>query len=166
MTAMHPLLLAVLLGGAPAAFGGPPDPAPVADDPVAAVLEALPARVEEEMARADIPGLSLGVVIDGEVVLAHAAGVADQESGQPVTPSTVFRIGSVTKLFTGAAILLLRDGGRLDLDDPVEEVVPELARVVYPTTDSPGSPGATWSPTARACRRSGPSTTSAARTPT
>ena len=78
--------------------------------------------------------IAWGVVADGELVLtgAHAA-----EPDRLPTERTVFRIASMTKSFTAAAILLLRDRGLLRLDDAVADLAPEFAAVVGPTTDSP-----------------------------
>ena len=55
----------------------------------------------------------------------------------PVDADTVFRIASMTKSFTAMSILKLRDEGKLSLDDPAEQYVPELKGLKYPTTDSP-----------------------------
>lgn len=78
--------------------------------------------------------ISWGVVADGELVLAgaHAA-----EPDPLPTERTVFRIASMTKSFTAASILLLRDRALLRLDDVVADIAPEFAAVVGPTTDSP-----------------------------
>jgi CubicO group peptidase (beta-lactamase class C family) len=71
------------------------------------------------------PGLAYGIVLDGELV--HSAGLGERHLGGPrPDASTVFRIASMTKSFTASAILALRDDGRLKLDDPAEEYVPEL----------------------------------------
>ena len=51
--------------------------------------------------------------------------------------TTLFRMASVTKVFTSLAVLQLRDEGKLDLDAPVERYLPEMARLRYPTADSP-----------------------------
>jgi CubicO group peptidase (beta-lactamase class C family) len=83
------------------------------------------------------PGLAVGVVYDGRLVWSRGFGVRDLSSGDPVTADTVFRIGSVTKLFTGLALLQLRDAGKLRLDDPVVTYLPEIQGVVYPTTEHP-----------------------------
>ena len=71
------------------------------------------------------PGLAYGIVRDGELV--HAAGFGERAlGGPPPDEDTVFRIASMTKSFTASAVLLLRDEGRLALDDPAERYVPEL----------------------------------------
>ena len=89
------------------------------------------------MERLQPPGAVVGVIIDGELVWVKAAGVRDTTNKAPVTPQTVFRIASMTKSFTAMSILKLRDEGKLSLDDPVAKYIPELAKLSYPTTDSP-----------------------------
>jgi CubicO group peptidase (beta-lactamase class C family) len=74
------------------------------------------------------PGVAVGVWRRGSPPAVYCAGVRDVATGAPVTADTVFRIGSVTKLLTATAVLLLRDEGRVDLDDPAVRHVPELAR--------------------------------------
>jgi CubicO group peptidase (beta-lactamase class C family) len=90
---------------------------------------ALAARVDEVLARwdrSDAPGLAVGVVRGGELVLERYVGMADLELGVPVAPGTLFDIASTSKQFTAAMALLLADDGLLDLDDPVQAYVPEL----------------------------------------
>ena len=82
------------------------------------------------------PGAVFGVIIDGELALIKASGVREKTNNAPVTPETVFRIASMTKSFTAMAILKLRDEGKLTLEDPVSNYVPELANLPYPTNDS------------------------------
>ena len=80
--------------------------------------------IQEQMAYQQIPGLAIGIVHDQEVIWSKGYGVEDLESQDPVTPATLFRLGSVTKLFTATAILQLRDQGKLRLDDPVTRHLP------------------------------------------
>jgi CubicO group peptidase (beta-lactamase class C family) len=87
--------------------------------------------------RQHVPGAAWGIVVDGELVHTGASGVRDVGSKAPVDANTVFRIASMTKSFTAVAILKLRDEGKLSLEDPAEEYVPELKSLSYPTTDSP-----------------------------
>lgn len=84
-----------------------------------------------------IPGLVFGVVADGQLVYVRGMGVQDFESHHPVTPDTLFRIASMTKAFTALTVLKLRDDGKLQLDAPAENYVPELKNWKYPTTDAP-----------------------------
>ena len=74
----------------------------------------------------DVPGAALLVLRDGEAVVRRGVGLADFEAGVPVTPSTNFRLASVSKQFTAAAVLLLAEDGRLRLDDPVRRWLPAL----------------------------------------
>lgn len=87
--------------------------------------------------RARLPGAAFGVIVDGELVFSGAVGVRDVSTKAPVDVDTVFRIASMSKSFTAAAILKLRDQGKLSLDDPADKYVAELAALAYPTKDSP-----------------------------
>ena len=87
--------------------------------------------------RSHVPGVAYGIVVDGRLAHIRAAGYRELASRAPVDTGTVFRIASMTKSFTAAAILRLRDEGRLSLEDPVERYVPELAGLHYPTADAP-----------------------------
>jgi CubicO group peptidase (beta-lactamase class C family) len=80
--------------------------------------------VKGEMARQHIPGLTLGVVKDGKMVKTAAYGQSDLELPNKTTIDDVFEIGSCTKQFTAFATLLLRDEGKLHLDDPVYKWIP------------------------------------------
>lgn len=97
-------------------------------------------RIEEaakrRMQQWHLPGLFYGVIVDGELVTSNSLGVRDVEAQAPVTPDTVFRIASMSKSFTVLAILKLRDGGKLALDDPISKYIPEAAAWAYPTRDS------------------------------
>ena len=79
-------------------------------------------------------GASAGVVHGGELAWSGGAGVADMAAGRPAGPDVLYRIASITKTFTGTAIMRLRDEGKLDLDDPVVKWLPELADSATPAT--------------------------------
>jgi len=70
------------------------------------------------------PGVSIAIVKNGRTILAKGYGYADLENDVPATPETVFRIGSVTKQFTAAAIMRLAEQGKLSLDDTLQKFVP------------------------------------------
>lgn len=72
------------------------------------------------------PGASALVVRDGNVLLRKGYGLANLELGVPVKPEMVFELGSVTKQFTGAAILMLAERGKLALDDEVTRFLPDF----------------------------------------
>jgi serine beta-lactamase-like protein LACTB, mitochondrial len=107
------------------------DPATVTSTVAAAPAERYSDAVKKarSLARAllvkeNLPGLSVAVVIDGEIVWAEGFGFANVENRTPVTPSTRFRTGSVSKTLTAAAVALLHDRGRINLDAPVQTYVP------------------------------------------
>ncbi len=80
-------------------------------------------RVDEyiraEMTRQRIPGLALAIVRDGKVVKAQGYGLANIEHNVAVTPATIFQSGSVGKQFTATLVMMLVEGKRLNLDDPI-----------------------------------------------
>jgi CubicO group peptidase (beta-lactamase class C family) len=77
-------------------------------------------------ATATAPGCAVAVSLNGERVVSRAFGAADLERGLPLTPDSVFDVGSVTKQFVAAAVLLLVEDGRLSLAGDVREHIPEL----------------------------------------
>jgi CubicO group peptidase (beta-lactamase class C family) len=74
----------------------------------------------------DTPGCALGVVRDGEFIYKKGYGTASLELGVPLTPQSVFYMGSVSKQFTAASVVLAAEQGFLSLDDDVRKYVPEL----------------------------------------
>jgi CubicO group peptidase (beta-lactamase class C family) len=100
-------------------------------------LEAIDRVADRTFAGWKVPGLSYGVVRGGELI--HSRGLGTLRVGEVALPDadSVFRIASMTKSFTAATVLLLRDEGRLNLDDPIGLYVPDLATLRGPTTDSP-----------------------------
>src|SRR5688500_503741 len=117
-------------------------PPPRFEDPrrlakLATAFPAIDSLMRAFAERSHVPGIAWGVVVDGALVHVGTAGLRELSSRSPVDTTTVFRIASMTKSFTAAAILQLRDAGRLSLDDPAERYVPELKGLRYPTTDAP-----------------------------
>lgn len=110
---MHPASL--LLATALASGAAPPG------EDVLAKVDALMADYA-----GPVPGASVLVVQGGQVRVRRAYGMADVAAGVPATPATNYRLASVTKQFTAAAILLLAEDGRLRLDDPVGRWLPSL----------------------------------------
>jgi len=82
----------------------------------------------------DAPGCALGVIQDGKLAYGRGYGLANLDWGIPITTSTVFDIGSVSKQFTAAAVALLDVEGVLSLDDEVRRWVPELPEYGHPLT--------------------------------
>src|SRR5438876_5955278 len=83
-------------------------------------------RLLAPWAVAGSPGCTIGVVRGAELLLHRSAGLASIELGVPIGPETRFRVASVTKQFTCAAVLMLVQEGRLELDDDVRRHLPEL----------------------------------------
>src|SRR5947209_12012948 len=100
------LVLVLLL--APLLVAAPPARADAIDD-----------YIKVEMERRHIPGLALAVARNGKIVKVRGYGIANLEHDVPVAPDTVFELASVTKQFTAAAIMLLSEEGKVQLDDPV-----------------------------------------------
>ncbi|HYM00440.1 MAG TPA: serine hydrolase domain-containing protein [Blastocatellia bacterium] len=80
----------------------------------------------ERMKAADIVGLSVGVMRDGHVVYAKSFGRSSLIPNSTVGPNTMFAVGSVTKQFTSACILLLQEDGKLSVNDKVSKYYPNL----------------------------------------
>ncbi len=93
----------------------------------ASLFQDLERRIDRALAELPSPGLNVALLIDDEVVWTYASGVARFDPHEELTPDHLHRIGSITKVFTAHAILLLRDAGKLDLDDPVGRYVPEFS---------------------------------------
>lgn len=86
----------------------------------------LDSLVRAELERTQTPGAQVAVAHRGRVILSKAYGVADAETSRPVTPQTLFRIGSVTKMITGAMAAEMAVKGTLDLNAPISRYVPQL----------------------------------------
>jgi CubicO group peptidase (beta-lactamase class C family) len=110
------LAVAVVVAAAPGVRAQGADPAQ------------LDSMIRRVVAEKHIVGLSVGVMQNGKVVLAKGYGVRDVGTRDPVTPRTMFAIGSVTKQFTCSALLLLAEQRRLSLADPVSTYFPSLTR--------------------------------------
>lgn len=92
----------------------------------AALEKRVDAIAAEHLAKPGGVGLSVGVAQKGKLLLAKGYGLADVEANKPADGETLFRIGSITKQFTSAAIMLLVEENKLSLDDTLAELVPEF----------------------------------------
>jgi CubicO group peptidase (beta-lactamase class C family) len=86
-------------------------------------FDAFATRVMKEW---KVPGMAVAVVEDGQVILSKGYGYRDLENKQPVTSKTLFAIGSVTKSMTVTVLGMLSDEGKIDWDQPVQEMLPEF----------------------------------------
>jgi CubicO group peptidase (beta-lactamase class C family) len=104
------------------------------DSRYAAALERIESAVEAKRAEYGIPGLSLVIVKDGQVIYMKGLGYKDFEKKIPVTPDTQFGIGSATKAFTALTVLMAEDEGKLSLDDSPKKYLPYF-HMYDPDTD-------------------------------
>lgn len=85
--------------------------------------------IRAELERQRIPGMSVAILRGDSVLLARGYGFANLEHRVPATDSTVYAVGSLSKQFTAAAIVVLSQQGRLGLDDPITRYLPEGSAV-------------------------------------
>jgi CubicO group peptidase (beta-lactamase class C family) len=91
--------------------------------------------IRDEMDRAGIAGMSIALVDDQRIVWAEGFGYADREGKVPAGADTIYRVGSITKLFTATAAMQLAEAGRIDIDQPVSAVLPGFSmRSRFPGT--------------------------------
>ena len=100
--------------------------------PVAKITDELEAKAAAFVKEHRLPGAAVGVVHGDDLVWSAGVGFADVASRRAPDTSTLYRIASITKTFTGTAIMQLRDEGRLHLDDPLVAYVPELRDAASP----------------------------------
>ncbi len=86
---------------------------------------AIDTLIKQTMAKHGYPSLSIGVVKDQELIFARAYGLADRQANRAATVDSIYRIGSITKVFTTTVMCMLRDEGRFQLDDPIAKYLPE-----------------------------------------
>lgn len=91
---------------------------------IAGDLKLLETWVNAQQEYRNIPGISIGLVYDQELIYSKSFGYADLEKKTLLTEQTPFRMASITKTFTATALMQLRDAGKLRLDDPVEMYLP------------------------------------------
>ena len=90
--------------------------------------DAIDKLANDTLARTGVPSASVAIVKDGQVVYVKAYGDSRLEPKTPATPDMRYSIGSISKQFTAAAILLLQEQGKLSLDDKVSKFIPDLTR--------------------------------------
>jgi CubicO group peptidase (beta-lactamase class C family) len=93
-----------------------------ADDKKTAALD----EVFSDLTKAGSPGCALGVYRDGKIIYSKGYGLANLEENVPIAPQSVFDIGSTSKQFTAASILLLEKQGKLSVNDDIRKYIPEL----------------------------------------
>lgn len=83
--------------------------------------------IDQEMARNEITGISIALVDNQQVIWQQGFGYADLENRVPAAPETVYRAGSIAKVFTAAATMQLAEQGKLDIDRPLSAALPEFS---------------------------------------
>ncbi|HUR37178.1 MAG TPA: serine hydrolase domain-containing protein [Terriglobales bacterium] len=84
--------------------------------------------VEEALAKSGVPSASIAIVKDGKLAYAKAYGIADLSTKKPATTDMRYSVGSISKQFTAAAVMMLVEEGKLSLDDKVGKFFPKLTR--------------------------------------
>jgi CubicO group peptidase (beta-lactamase class C family) len=87
-------------------------------------LTVLDSWIAATVSHRELPGLSIGIVYDQDLIWAKGYGYAVLERRIPATPATKYRIASITKPFTATATMQLRDAAKLRLDDSIDERLP------------------------------------------
>ena len=100
-------------------------PPAVAAPDTATFTRQLDAYVGKEVAAGQVPGIAVAVMRDGDVLVAKGYGLANVEHNVPVTPDTIFQLGSVGKMFTAAAVMTQVEQGKIGLDDPIAKFFPD-----------------------------------------
>ena len=113
------LFLAPMLLGAQSGAGT------LASDPrVATALELIELWMDAQVDYDDIPGVSMGIVYDQDLIWSKGFGYSHVETEIPAAPNTIYSICSISKLFTSIGLMQLRDEGLLRLDDPIVDHLP------------------------------------------
>ena len=102
-------------------------PAPQPTSRYDAVIARLSELIPKEMERIGISGISVALVDDQEIVWAEGFGHADENGRVEATADTVYRIGSISKLFTDLAVMRLYEQGKLDIDADISNYIPEFS---------------------------------------
>ncbi len=99
-------------------------------------IKVLESWIRAQMEYRELPGISIGIVYDQKLIYANGFGYSNLEKEIPASPSTVYRIASITKTFTATALMQLRDDGKLSLDDPIKKYLTWFD-IKNPFPDSP-----------------------------
>jgi CubicO group peptidase (beta-lactamase class C family) len=110
-----------------ACTSAPPRPEAVARGDYDAVIGHARNLVRHEMTAASVTGLSIALIDDQRLVWAEGFGHADKEGGRPATAETLYRVGSISKLLTATAAMQLAEQGKLDIDRPLRDALPEFS---------------------------------------
>jgi CubicO group peptidase (beta-lactamase class C family) len=117
-------LAIIVLGGCSTM---PPRPEMLARGDYSYTKEYMSWLINKEMKKNDVAGLSIALVDDQKVVWSEGFGYANKVGNVPATPETVYRVGSISKLFTATAVMQLAEQGKMDIDKPLQTYIPEFS---------------------------------------
>src|SRR5574341_1813423 len=106
----------------------------IADERDGRAAEKARDQIQALMVERQIPGLAAAIAVNGKIVWSAGFRYADQDEQTPACPQTQFRVASVSKLFTAAAMAQLYEQGRLDLDAPIQNYVSSFPDTGHPLT--------------------------------
>jgi len=89
-------------------------------------IDELSTRIDSMLIKYKIPGIGIALVSDDSILWMGGIGLANVETGEPITENTLLRVGSCTKSFLGLGFLKLIEEGKIDVNRPVEEIIPEI----------------------------------------
>lgn len=98
---------------------------PLATAQSADLAEQADTFIQEAIEKHQIPAISAGILVDGEILWTGAAGFSNLETQEPATPETPFRIASISKVMTAAAVLRAAEQDKIDLEAPVQQYLPD-----------------------------------------
>ena len=126
VTCLWPGVLSLVLLAAWAAPPLAPEPDIAPRQDYGAIARTLEPFIEHELREKDLPAISVALVDDQQIVWARGFGFADPEKKIPAAAQTVYRVGSVSKLFTDIGIMQLVERGELSLDAPITDYLPDF----------------------------------------
>lgn len=97
------------------------------DTDYSSLIKGLKERIPKGLNEHDIPGLSIALVDKDKIVWQEGFGYADKETNTPAKPSTIYRIGSLSKMFTSVAVMQLVDKGKIELDSTLDTYLPDFS---------------------------------------
>lgn len=142
------LALLAASGAAPIASAPAESPALIQRVPSGSKLELIGDYLRNEIKTGKIPGAVMLIQQHGKPIYSECFGVEDVVSRRPMTTDTIFRLYSMSKPITSVAIMMLVEGGKLKLDDPLEKYIPAFAdtKVGVDKLDDNGNPTLTLEP--------------------
>ncbi len=125
MTIMAFAIISILMLGACAT--SPQRPTQIKGDNYTYTRDYMRWMINKKMKENDITGLSIALIDNQKIIWAEGFGYADKKNKVKAAPETIYRVGSITKLFTSTAAMQLAEQGRLDIDQPLQHYLPQFS---------------------------------------